>query len=267
MQIRGVLLDLDGTVFVGNSPLPGAAEALGVLSARGVPYLFVTNMTRRPRRVLIEKLASMDLPVAAEQIYTAPLAAGLCLRRRGVHRVLSCLVPATLEDLPGFDFVTPGGPEEPLQFDGVEAVLVGDLGDGWSYALLNQAFRCLMAGAELIAVQRNLYWQGQDGLCLDAGPFVTALEVAARVEATVVGKPSPEFFAGAAETLGLPLAEIAVVGDDILSDVGGAQRAGARGVLVRTGKYRERDLEGPVVPDVSLDSIARLPDWLADVDR
>lgn len=126
------------------------------------------------------------------------------------------------------------------------------------------AFRHLKAGSKLIAVQRNLYWQNDDGLSLDAGPFITALETAAGVEATVVGKPAAQFFEGAAARLGLPLSEIAMIGDDLLSDVGGAQEAGAHGVLVRTGKFRSSDLESSTVrPDVVLDSIAQLPEWLS----
>ena len=261
MAIRGLLLDLDGTIFVGNALLPGAREALASLAKRGIPVLFATNMTRRPRRVLLEKLRAMGLELRPEQIYTAPIAAAAWLRTQGMRRILPCMVPATLEDLSGFDFLDPRGPGRPST-PVADAVLVGDLGEAWSYAILNLAFRHLEAGAQLVAVQRNLYWQDEDGLSLDAGPFITALESAADVVATVVGKPSAQFFQGAAAILSLPLTEVAMVGDDIASDVGGAQRAGALGVLVRTGKFREHDLRCVVVPDAILDSIADLPEWL-----
>jgi hypothetical protein len=63
--------------------------------------------------------------------------------------------------------------------DDVDAVVVGDLGERFDYAVLNQAFRRLMDGAELVALQKNRYWRTQDGLSLDVGPFVAALEYAA----------------------------------------------------------------------------------------
>lgn len=266
MNVRGLLLDLDGTIFVGNALLPGAADALRAIEDLGLPYLFVTNMTRRPRRVLLEKLGALGLVVAPDRVYSAPLAAAHVLQGHGIRKVFACLVPETLEDLPGFDLID-GRSSERFRPEEVEAVVIGDLGEAWTYALLNQAFRCLLAGAPLFAVQRNLYWQAEDGLCLDAGPFVVALETAAQVEATVIGKPSAAFFAGAAERLGLALSEVAVVGDDLRSDVGGAQSAGALGVLVRTGKFREHDLASGIRPDADLPSIADLPRWLEDQRR
>lgn len=283
MSIRGLLLDLDGTLFVGETLLPGALDALAEIESLGLPTLFATNMTRRPRRALLEKLAKMGWNPPAEAIYTAPLAAAAWLRREGVHRVLACMARATLEDLPGFELVDPRdarssiptpapsssaphasrpGPAGAGSLQPVDAVLIGDLGDEWSYPILNSAFRHLLAGARLVAVQRNLYWRDDDGLSLDAGPFVLALEAAAGVEATVVGKPSAEFFRGAADLLGVPLSDVVMVGDDVTSDVGGAQAAGARGVLVRTGKFRESDLHRGVEPDAVIASVAELPEWL-----
>jgi len=260
---RGLLLDLDGTVFVGDALIPGALKALEAIRSFGLPILFATNMTRQPRRVLLEKLAAMGLPLVAEDVYTAPIAGCAWLEEQGFRRVLSCFAPATLEDLPGFEFVDPRDATAAPPFGKpVDAVLIGDLGNQWSYSILNAAFRHVMAGAALVAIQRNLYWRDTDGLSLDAGPFIVALESAASVQATVVGKPSRAFFRGAAALLGFPLSEIAMVGDDITSDVGGAQEAGATGVLVQTGKFREGDLAGPVRPDAVLDSIASLPAWI-----
>jgi phospholysine phosphohistidine inorganic pyrophosphate phosphatase len=116
-----------------------------------------------------------------------------------------------------------------------------------------------MDGADLIALQRNRYWRREDGLALDAGPFVAALEYASGRSATVVGKPEAGFFRLALEDLGLGPHEVAMVGDDAEADVVGAQAAGLKGILVRTGKYRP-ETEGR--PDLVLESFAALPEAL-----
>ena len=136
-------------------------------------------------------------------------------------------------------------------------VVVGDLADGFTYARLDEAFRCLMDGAELLALQKNRYWLTEAGLSLDAGPFVAALEYASGKSAAVVGKPQPAFFRLALQDMRLQAGEVAMVGDDPESDVVGARESGLKGVQVRTGKWRPgEDVEGA---DLVLDSIADLP--------
>jgi HAD superfamily hydrolase (TIGR01458 family) len=243
----GILFDLDGTVYQEGRAIPGAAEALEGLRRRGLPFRFTTNTTRRPRAALAARLREMGIPAEAEEILSAPAAAARWLRDRGVRRAQLLLAEATFEEFAGLEIVDRAP----------EIVVVGDLGEGWTFPLLNQAFRSLMDGAELLAIQRNRYWHTDGGLSLDAGPFVAALEYGSGKTATLVGKPSPAFFAAAARELGLPPERIAVVGDDIESDVAGARAAGMLGVAVRTGKYRPQDEErARQAADVVLDSIA-----------
>jgi HAD superfamily hydrolase (TIGR01458 family) len=134
-------------------------------------------------------------------------------------------------------------------------VLIGDLGEGFTYERLNGAFRHLMEGAELLALQKNRYWQTEVGLALDAGPFVAALEFASGKKASVVGKPEREFFRLALEDLGLEAGQVAMVGDDAEADVVGARRAGLVGIQVRTGKWQADVGEA----DRVIDSVADLP--------
>ena len=138
------------------------------------------------------------------------------------------------------------------------AVVVEDLGVDWTFESLNQAFRHVLTGSALVAVQKNRYWRGPDGLTMDAGPFVAALEYASGKHAVTVGKPSPAFFAAAARSLDMPVSQMVMVGDDVTTDVRGAVAAGLRGVLVRTGKFRVEDLE-LARSDVVIDSVADLP--------
>jgi HAD superfamily hydrolase (TIGR01458 family) len=249
MSIKGLLLDLDGTLYTENRPIEGAREALIRLQAAGVPYRYVTNTTRTPRREVVARLDNMGFPVREELVFTPAAAANVKLRGSSCYPLVA---EALFEDLDGLRF----GPEDP------EYVLVGDLGEGFTYARLDGAFRRLMSGAELVALQKNRYWEREDGLYLDAGPFVAALEYASGKTATVIGKPEAPFFEAALVDLALQAREVAMVGDDIETDVAGAQRAGLRGVQVKTGKYRAGVSMRGAEPDLVLDSVAGLPEAL-----
>jgi HAD superfamily hydrolase (TIGR01458 family) len=253
---RALLLDLEGTVFQSGALIPGAREALAEAHRRGVAWRFVTNATSRPRSVLLRELSAMGLPLdEPERLFTGPRAARRLLLDRGWRRCHFLVRRALLEDFEGI---------EPVDSD-AEAVVLGDLGAGMSYERLNRAFRMLLDGAALVTLARNRYWQAADGLMLDAGPFCAALEHASGKEAILAGKPSRVFFEAALCSTGVPASEAAVVGDDLDSDVGGGQAAGMRGVLVRTGKFREGDLErstNRIRPDAVIASVAELPGLL-----
>jgi len=116
----------------------------------------------------------------------------------------------------------------------------------------------------LVALGMTRYWRAEDGLRLDAGAFVRALEYAAGRTAVVVGKPDPTFYGAAVDTLHVPADQVVMIGDDIHTDIESAQRAGLTGVLVRTGKFSASDLSGGVSPETVLDSVADLPRWWAE---
>jgi HAD superfamily hydrolase (TIGR01458 family) len=248
------LFDLDGTLYTDAGAIPGAVEALAKLRRRGVPFRFVTNTTRRSRRLLAERLRSYGFAVEPHEIITAVMSGVAMLKERKARRIAACVAPETLEDFADFELES----VEP------EAVVVGDLGDAWDFARLNRAFLHLMAGAELIALQRDRYWLRSDGLALDAGPFVAALEYATGKTATLCGKPSAAFYRTALATLGAGTVErprdIVMVGDDLWGDVQGAQQAGLTAWMVRTGKFREEVLAASgITPDRIIGSVAELP--------
>jgi HAD superfamily hydrolase (TIGR01458 family) len=145
----------------------------------------------------------------------------------------------------------------------VDVVLIGGAGPEFSYQALNRAFGHLLAGARLVAMSRGMYWRTSDGLQLDSGAFVAALEQAAGTAAEVVGKPAEGFFTAALAHLGIAAGDAIMIGDDIDNDVLAAQRCGLAGVLVKTGKYQARTHSGAATaPDHVLDSIADLPQLL-----
>jgi HAD superfamily hydrolase (TIGR01458 family) len=252
------LLDLDGTLYSGGAAIPGAVETLKRLRARKLPWRLVTNTTSRSRSMLVQRLQGYGFEVTAGDIFTATLAGGELAREAGYTCIAPFMPEPALEDMESLELA--GGTSGRPAARAPDAVLVGDLGERWSYALLQEAFDYLMGGAEIIALSRDRYWLRDDHLALDAGPFVAALEFATGKTATVAGKPSPAFYRTALRSLGQAASKAAImVGDDLWSDVEGAQRAGLQGWLVRTGKYRESALgESGVRPDRILDSIAAL---------
>jgi HAD superfamily hydrolase (TIGR01458 family) len=252
--IRALLLDLDGVLYVEDEPVPGARDAVAELRERGIALRFVTNTTARPRRRILERLERLGFVLDASELSTpAALAMRLC-RERGHRRAVLVMNEDVKEDFGELEEVDAGA----------DAVIVGDLGSDFGYDVLNRAFRQLMDGAELIALQKNRFWMTPDGLSLDVGPFVAALEYAARRDALVVGKPAREFFATILAGIPAEASAAAMVGDDVESDVGGALGAGLAGVLVRTGKYRDDALRASgVEPTAVVDSIADVPRLLA----
>jgi phospholysine phosphohistidine inorganic pyrophosphate phosphatase len=257
--MKAILFDMDGVIYNSETLIEGAPEALAWVRSRGIPHLFVTNTTSRSRSILAEKLTRFGIPADQENILTPCVAARQYLRDGGA---VALFVPSKARS--EFDGL-------PCLDDDIEAgarwVVVGDLGNGWSFGTLNRAFRLLQSNPEatLVALGMTRFWQAEDGPRLDTGPFAAALECATGKKALVVGKPAAAFFHAAAEKLGVDVSDVVMLGDDVGVDVGGAQAAGLKGVLVRTGKFRPADLEGAVTPDAVLDSIVDLPDWWKQV--
>jgi len=249
--IEGLLIDLDGTVYLGSELIQGSADAIDWLRSTGVPFLFTTNTSRMSRSDIAASLESMGLRVEPSEIFSAPVAAARWLRHEGVRRIHLLVPDSTRADFAGFEITE----ERP------DAVLVGDLGAGFTFERLNAAFRSLRGGARLVAIHRNRFWLTDEGPTLDAGPFVAALEYASRSQATLVGKPSAAFFDAASSLLGLSREGLAVMGDDLETDVRGGRAAGLTTIQVQTGKFDPTLLE-EVPPDQRPDHIITA---LADV--
>ena len=150
-MIKGLMLDLDGTLYVGREPVAGAREAVEALGASGFALRYVTNTTRMPRRVVVERMRTLGFLVEEDEVFTPAWAAS---RLIGGRSCLALVDESLHEDLG----------RARLTEDSPEVVLVGDLGEGFTYARLDAAFRCLMEGAELVALQKNRYWQNEGGL-------------------------------------------------------------------------------------------------------
>ncbi len=249
-QVDALLIDLDGTVYQFDQLLPGAGDTLAWLRGRGVPLRFVTNSTMRSRSSLAARLRGMGVQADENDILNPVSVAAHYLREHQASAYLLVLDDALTE----FEGV-------PQDADHPDFVVIGDLGDAWTFDRLNQAFRLLLEkNAGFIALGKSRYWRAVDGLRLDSGPFVTALEFATGRYALVMGKPERAFFQQAINMLGLAPERVAMIGDDIDVDVAGAQRAGLLGALVKTGKFRPEDLAKGIWPNYVYHSLADLRD-------
>ena len=252
--IRGILLDIDGVLHVSMQPIAAAADTLRWLDQQGYRTCFVTNTTTVSRATLAQRLAAIGLPLSEQQVITAPVATANYIRQHYPGKRCWVLSKGDTEaDFAGIDLVE----------SNAEIVVIGGAEELLTYEAMNAAFRMLMDGAVLLAMHTNLYWRTSDGLRLDSGPYVHALELATGKQAIVLGKPARPFFEQALQSIGVEAAEAIMVGDDLENDVRGAQQAGLRGIFVCTGKHHaDSPLLERIHPDAILPSIADLPLWL-----
>ena len=249
--VKGVLFDLDGVFYVGDSLISGGNETLAWLREQGIKYQFITNNTTLSRSALLTKLKRLGLNIKEDELLSANYAGVLQLKKMGFTRCRLILSKAAQTDYPTTVLREP------------EAIVIGDIGNSWDYDLLNELMNQVLEGAEIIALHKGRYHQGASGLLLDSGAFVAALEHATGKQAIVVGKPNPTFFELASNTFGCTPDELLMVGDDLINDIGGAMQMGMHAVLVQTGKYRKGLVEASSIqPDGCIPSIKELPAYL-----
>ncbi|GAA5950748.1 hypothetical protein JCM21900_000504 [Sporobolomyces salmonicolor] len=261
-RLRALLIDLSGTLHVGDTPTPNASAALKHLRESGIVLRFVSNTSKESRSSLLTKLRKMDLDVRDDELFTSLSAVRDLVLKRDL-RPLYLLTPSALSDFPA--------PSPPYN-----SVVVGLSPDSFAYSKLNEAFR-LLAGEEgegrrgevpLVATHKAKYFGDKDGkLSLGPGPFISTLEEAASCQAEIVGKPSPAFFELALASFashGFSKSEVGMIGDDVLQDVGPAvARLGLRRFLVQTGKYRRGD-EDRLLYAAKEEERAAPPDWVGE---
>ena len=251
-DIRAILFDLDGVLYIGDHSIDGAAQTVTQLTAFGHRIAGVTNTTTQPKRVIAEKLQSMDIPIPESAIFTPAALASQIIGKRSDALFIRDALREDLTELREDN-------EHP------DFIVMGDIGgEGYPPETLRTIFELMMNGAELLALHKNRFWQKPDGLHLDLGVFVAAIEYATGKEATILGKPSSDFFHGICHALDVLPEHTLMVGDDIESDIGGARQAGLKTVLVETGKYRAEFVKSTgIKADLVIPSVADLADALS----
>ncbi|ELU05136.1 hypothetical protein CAPTEDRAFT_182640 [Capitella teleta] len=245
-SIKGFLLDITGVLYEnGGVAIEGSIEAVNALREAGIPVRFCTNETQCTKEHIVTKLNRVGFNLQPHEIFPPAPAVRSFILERGLRPHLLIHDGAKAE----FADVDQSNPT---------CVVVGDAEDFFSYANMNAAFQSLMAmeNPVLISMGMGKFYSSKGKLTLDLGPFTKALEFACGVEAEVIGKPSKQFFLSALNDIGLKPEEAVMIGDDIVSDVGGAQACGLMGVQVRTGKYRPKDENhATVTPDGYVDNL------------
>lgn len=249
-KLKAVLIDLSGTIHVDDSVIPGSIEALGRLRASSLKIKFVTNTTKESKQSLHDRLTRIGFKIDQDEIFTSLTAARNYVEKKNARPFL-ILSEDAKRDFEGISTHDP------------TAVVVGLSPESFNYETLNKAFRLILEGASFIAIHKAKYYKRPDGLALGPGPFVQGLEYATGVKAAVVGKPEEAFFQEALQSLDCKPEDALMIGDDVAGDVEGAQLAGMRGILVKTGKYRDRD-ENKISPGPSalMESFAAAVDFI-----
>ncbi|MDP2248059.1 MAG: HAD-IIA family hydrolase, partial [Nitrosomonadales bacterium] len=215
-SLKGMLFDLDGVLYVGSKPIEGALETIASIRSSNIACRFVTNTSTLSLSSLSKKINALGFDIPSKEIISAPQAALRYLQQQNdpvCRLLLSDDVRQDFSDLRQSDTAA-------------EYIVVGDIGNAWSYSMLNEVFNCLSNGAKLIAIHKNRFWQTEQGLQMDIGGFIQALEYASGTEAMMIGKPAAGFFKIALDDMQLQAGDVGMIGDDIDSDVGGAQQAG-----------------------------------------
>lgn len=250
-----ILLDLDGTLFVGDQAIPGAITSLAQLRERGFALRFLTNTTTKSQRELVAQVRALGFQLDADELISAPVAAKLELHSLQQRAGRALRIWPLVADAIKADFAEFICDEQQPDY-----VVLGDIGDRWDLALINRLFNAMHSGAELIALHKGRFWQTSEGLKADIGFFVAGLEYVSGKRARIMGKPNRDFYQRVLDSAEVKAQDAMMVGDDIDSDIGGAQLIEIKGCLVKTGKFRQQYFEqSKVKPDYVIQSVAELP--------
>lgn len=248
-KTKGLLIDLEGVLYVGDDLIPGAIETITKLSERfSIRYL--TNTTTTSRNSIFKKLKKMNLPLREEHIFSPSIAITMYLKNHNINNIYLLTNPDLHPDFSEYNF----DDKNP------QAIILGDVYKNFNWDSLNKVFQLqLKNNSILIGLHKNKYCKRDNQISLDLGPFVSALEYATSKKAIIIGKPSKDFFDLAINSLNLNKNEIFMIGDDINADIGGAKGQNISAIQVKTGKYQQNDESDDFVqPDYRVDSIADL---------
>ena len=244
-DIKGVIFDIDGVLEYQGRVYPGAIGTVNALKDRGIVLRFLTNSTLKSRASCAAGLRKAGFCIDAEEVVTASYATALYLDE---SKPSSCWIMLERDGLDEFKHFTHDA-ESP------EVIVVGDNRSRFDFDHLNRALRLLLEGAKLVGMTPELIDSSMGAPELNVGSWARMLEEASGVKATYIGKPGRYVFDLTLRSLGLCRDEVVMVGDRVCSDVKGASDFGMRSILLRTGEFKAKDLDGSAKPDVVFDSI------------
>ncbi len=252
MHFEGVVLDLDGTVYRGGEPIPGAPETVGRLRERGCSLLFCSNNPTKDRAAYVERLAGMGITATADELLSAGTVTTQYLRDHHADDRLYVVGASGLrEQFAAADLHTTDDPEA------CEALVVSFY-RGFDYDSIADAYDAGRDGCPFIGTDPDVLIPTADGMAPGSGAMIRAVAgVLERDPDHVLGKPAPETVGMAREAIGVPLDRCLMVGDRLDTDIAFGERAGMTTALVRTGVDGDGAVGGgDVTPDHVLDSVA-----------
>ena len=256
-SIKGILSDIDGTLYFKGAPVSGAIEAVEMLREKGIKLLFFTNTDSKTPKNVYKSLIEYGFKVKEWEIFTPIIALKEFLTDKTDAKLYLVTTEEVKEEFQEFHYVR--GTEVP------DYVIVGDFRDNWDVNRLNKAFRYVIKHkAILLGTQGNKYYLDLNGEpIIDTGSFVHMIANAANVKPMIFGKPSKEYFLQALNKLNITANDTIVVGDDIETDILGAQNANLRGILVKTGKGQfYNSSERSIIPYKVIDSFSSLTELI-----
>jgi len=224
--MKPLLIDLDGVLKISDSHAPDVKEFLNFIQQNKIPACILSNSTLRTGEQIKEFFASQNIELNISAI--TAFDATLSFVKRNYKKVQVYCRNYLIYHFKGM--IDDGNPE---------AIVIGDIEDKWNYQIVNDIFKKIFAGADLVAMHKNKYWNPHGELMIDAGAFITGIEFASGKEAILIGKPSPLYFKAALESIETKIEDgFYMIGDDIENDIKAAQDIGGKGILIYTGKTK-----------------------------
>ena len=256
-SFRGILLDLEGVLYVGEKLVEGSIKTINYLKSQNIKIKYLTNTTTTSRNMIMEKLNKFNLITVESDIFSPVIAAKKLLIKKGISNIYLLANKSLEKDFEGFNF----DEKNP------EAVILGDIYKEFDWECLNKIFQLIINNETIIiGLHKNKYCRRGDSLTLDLGPFVQALEYASSKKAIIIGKPESNFFNLAIQDMELTNQQVVMIGDDIYADISGAKNNNIFAIQVKTGKYQKTDESNSYVqPDLRINSIADLPRILGSI--
>ncbi len=268
-DLRALLIDLDGVLWRGATPLPGVADFFNFLSTRGIRFLLVTNNAARPTREILDRLNAMQAPVPPDQVLTSAQATALWLRHRLEPGAPVLLIgeAGLYEAIRATTFRIIDPADESLVKERAAAVVVG-LDRAFTYDKLLRATTEIRNGALFIATNTDATLPTENGIIPGAGSIIAAVQTASGTVPTIIGKPYRPLFDAAIEILNTPPEQTVMLGDRLDTDIEGGQMVGLKTILVLTGVTTQAEAEASrVKADFTYANLIELRQaWAAALD-
>ncbi|MFX0092008.1 MAG: HAD-IIA family hydrolase [Candidatus Hodarchaeota archaeon] len=244
-NIKGIIFDIDGVLEFQGKVCDGAIETINSLRDKGIILRFLTNSTLKSRKSCTERLKKAGFRIFEEEVITASYATAEYLKSLTPK---SCWVMLEREGLEEFRDFTQDRKDP-------EYIVMGDNRTNFNFDCLNEVLRLLLKGVKFIAMIPELTDESMGEVELNVGSWTQMLERASGVKAVYIGKPNHYAFELTLKSMNLEKKNIIIVGDQISTDILGAKNFSIRSILLRTGEFKESDLDSEIKPDYIFDTI------------